>query len=240
MIKETRTTDPSVEFSKTPERQELIRKIRERDVANWKKFVAGREKERSLADFTKEAARVFIPERLYDFTKDPRKVDVAIIENGDEVLQFFALEHGRKKEAEWDDGDYEALHYMATHPDYLMMEQAIKEGKLSEKDLLLLQYKFVFPPSSRTLEVAQYQDRPELRKKGIGQAVFHEFNRFLDLGFPLIIGKHDENSARWYKEKLGRKPISELSKKEREELGVSGVGGALYDNGSIQYLKSID
>ena len=240
MAKETRITDPSVEFSRTPERQKLIRKIRERDVVNWKKFVAGREKERSLADFTKEAARVFIPERLYDFTKDPRNVDVAIIENADEVLQFFALEHGRKKEDDWDEGDHEVLHYMATHPDRLRMEHAIKEGKLSKKDLLLLQYEFQFPPLSRTLEVMHYQDRPELRKQGIGQAVFHEFNRFLNLGFPLIIGKHQSHNVKWYKEKLGRRPISELSKREREKLGIGGYGGALYDNGSIQYLKPID
>ncbi len=217
----------------TPERRTRIVERRAKALQSWQEHCrTGQPKSLDIPD---TALEVFMTEPLLVAVADPSSLAIRTVERSTNTLQFFVVDSTTSVEkSDWDNGDREVLDYLLTHSEHPHLQYYLKKELLKPAEKLLMQLSFMRRPNAhKTLELRQYRDRPELQRRGIGRATFAESNRLKDLGFAAIVGIHEPHNQSFYRETLGRTPVADLTRAQKDEFDL---WDPVYTGGTVQFL----
>ena len=198
-----------------------------------------------------------LPHRLVQLRKNPNAIAISVIENTKTNTQFFVVEQSNVPVSDihafhryrHDMNEYykkdlrSGMHSLPEKPTYVDVFHAdymeeVEAGflPLTSRGLLAVHLSQVAPDH---LYVGGYNDRSELRRKGIATEFYARLNRVAErLGYKYISGSNNDPS--FFIHKLGRDPLSKLEPAlvKKIKYDVSGVVFDSFDTITVQRIKN--
>ncbi|MFH2104824.1 MAG: hypothetical protein ABII72_01160 [Parcubacteria group bacterium] len=224
-----------------PEKGQIIRDIRAGDAVQWREHVSDPEHQNKL-NIPPAVLRSLVPEQLFELANDSWQVEVVPLVSGERATSFLVVEKdGEPERTEFSHEDRVVLDHFLTHDMRGIVEHVQAEGDLSTADRLVLLVEMkVLPLSYRKgIQVLNYRDRPSQRGKGVATGFYTELDRIKELGFAFVVGSNDNpeeagGNYSFYKDKLGRGLVSDISRREREKLGIHNME---FDSATIKFFN---
>jgi hypothetical protein len=224
-----------------PEKEAAIKQIRDNDRLAFETWVTQPDNKLRL-DIPHEALRILIPQRIFELSEDPINVDIVSYLEGRwlqraiiferrkiplsdrESLKTFISEFIKLNEG--GDGHRNPL-YPQIPEDidayHIEFRDLINEGALSVNDYITnfftLDNKFYGEEEVplETLVVGEYEDRAELRGKGVATSFYTQLRDVAkQLGYRAIMGSNNEQNISYFTGKLGRLTLDQLPDQNRK------------------------